>query len=411
MTADSARRALRAVLVLLLGDLVFLQHGRFPAIEGLPVRSMLFVVVLALSAFVLAALDAEERTRFLQPAKTWLPATVLLLALAVPVWGSLRGITGGADWGDLFNDANGHLFYLAALPMCFSLAGDTGWLLRILQRLVVVFCVFSLLLYVAAISSPAVSDFVETNLRTRELGFLNEFTDGRPYRLFFKSYIFVVLIFGLVVFRVMARRASRFDWITLLLAAAVLWNAYTRSIWIVVAVMLCAIALLQWGLRSVKILLPAGIAAVLVFFFLLGPHAVGILRLDDRDGTAAIRFGQAGALAGSFLSRPLLGDGFGSRVEGAAGFSVELDLLNLARKIGIVGLAFYVVAFALPVRSAFRQFRAAPTCPEAVAVFAMAILTVFGMGAANPYATASLGIGAMCVALAGLSAAEIEPAS
>jgi hypothetical protein len=133
------------------------------------------------------------------------------------------------------------------------------------------------------------------------------------------------------------------------------------------------------------------------------------LRLDDRDGTAAMRFGQAELLAASFLESPICGAGFGSPVDANTGFSIELDLLNLLRKIGIIGLALYVAAFAMPILSARRQWFETAGCPEPVAIFAIGMVAVFGMGAVNPYATASLGVGAMCIALVYLSASAAEP--
>jgi O-antigen ligase len=90
-------------------------------------------------------------------------------------------------------------------------------------------------------------------------------------------------------------------------------------------------------------------------------------------------------------------------VDSKTGFSIELDLFNLFRKIGLAGLAMYLLAFFLPLRIAWQQWRQSDRCPEAVAFFAISLVAVFGMGAVNPYATASLGIGAMCIALAQLA--------
>jgi len=132
------------------------------------------------------------------------------------------------------------------------------------------------------------------------------------------------------------------------------------------------------------------------------------LRLDDRDGTAALRWEQAKTLTTSFLQHPVCGAGFGSPVDSKTGFSIELDLLNLFRKIGLAGLAIYLLAFLLPARIAWQQWSNADRCPEAVAFFAISLVAVFGMGAVNPYATASLGIGTLCIALATLSAEQFS---
>jgi hypothetical protein len=402
-----AQRALRILVVLMLADLVFLQHGRFPSIDGFPVRFVLFALTLATAAILLVWLPGDQRYRFIAPVRPWLLGTVLLLGLLVPCWGTVRGWAEGIAWGALANDANGHLYYWAALPMALTLGGgETGWLLRVLQRIVVVFCLVCLAVYGAAVMNAVASDFVEHTLRTRELGFLNEFTDGRPYRLFFKSYIFVVVVCCLAAYRVALRQADRWDWVAFILTAAVLWNSYTRSIWVVVLLALVAVAALHWRRRCLKIVLPAAAAGLLAIPFLWGGATGGLLRLDDRDGTVGMRWQQAGDLAESFRARPLTGAGFGAPVDSVSGYSVELDLLNLARKIGLLGVGLYVLAFLLPAVSAWRQWSTSSGCPEAVAAFVVTFIAVFGMGAANPYATASLGIGAMCIALATLSAAE-----
>ena len=214
----------------------------------------------------------------------------------------------------------------------------------------------------------------------------------------------MVLVFFLVFFRLVAGRATRMDIISLLLTGAVLWNSYTRSVLLVLAAGMAVITVLQFRRRALRYLLPPAAVILLVTSVLFCSGKAADLRLDDRDGTAAGRLVQAGELWASFTSQPLLGQGFGSRVGANTGFSVELDLLNLLRKIGIVGLICYCLAFAVPAISAWRQWYLSPGCPEPVAFFAAACITVFGLGAANPYATASLGVGAMAIALATLSA-------
>jgi len=163
------------------------------------------------------------------------------------------------------------------------------------------------------------------------------------------------------------------------------------------------LAILHGRRCSIKPLLSwAGVAILVVALFI----AAGLyhkIRIDDRDGTAAMRFGQAELLTASFLQHPICGAGFGSPVDAHTGFSIELDLLNLLRKIGIIGLVLYAAAFAMPLLSARRQWLAATGCPDSVALFLIAMVAVFGMGAVNPYATASLGIGTLCIALATLS--------
>jgi hypothetical protein len=111
------------------------------------------------------------------------------------------------------------------------------------------------------------------------------------------------------------------------------------------------------------------------------------------------------ALLESWLARPITGAGFGTPIA-AGGVSVELDLLNLLRKIGLVGAALYVAAFWAPLAHCRRALARSPGCPDHVAVFLAACMSVFGMGFFNPYATASLGVGLLAIGFATLSAGD-----
>jgi hypothetical protein len=406
---DQARAVVRGLVFLILADLVFLQHGRLPTIDGFSFRFLLFVLTISGCLFLFFWVPRSERRLFLKPVQGWLGVTVLLMGIAAPLWGALWGLAGGAPWGDVVNDANGHAFYLIALPMALALDDkDTGWLFRTLQRLVVCFSAICLVIYLAAVTNGSASNFVENFLRTHDLGFLNEFDDGRPYRLFLKSYILVLLVFALSAYRVLSRSGDRWDHAACYLTAVVLWNSYTRSIWGMIPVMVVVIAILHWRRCCMKFLLPLAVFAILAVSTFIAAGLSQKIRMDDRDGTAAMRFRQAELLAASFLESPICGAGFGSPVDANTGFSIELDLLNLLRKIGIIGLALYVAAFAMPILSARRQWLETAGCPEPVAMFAIAMVAVFGMGAVNPYATASLGIGTLCIALATLSAEQFS---
>jgi hypothetical protein len=404
-----ARAVLRGFVFFLLADLVFLQHGRLPTLDGYSLRFALFVATMAATILLFFWLPKSDRGPFLSPLKGWIGITILLLGTLVPLWGAIRGLMSGYPLGDILNDANGHIFYWAAIPMALSLnPEDKGWILRVLQRIVAIFCVLCLVVYLASVSSFDCSNFVEKFLRTHDLGFLNEFTDDRPYRLFLKSYILVFVVCAMSAFRLVSRCGSRWDWWAFCLTAAVLWNSYTRSIWALVPVVGVVLALLHWRGRYLKFLLPLLALLLVLLLGLLVSKAGSRFRLDDRDGTAALRWEQAKTLASSFIEHPVCGAGFGSPVDSKTGFSIELDLLNLLRKIGLAGLAMYLLAFLLPVRIAWQQWSNADRCPEAVAFLAIALVAVFGMGAVNPYATASLGIGVLCIAFAQLAFASSD---
>jgi hypothetical protein len=403
--AWAARSTIRVLVTVLLVDLVFLQHGRLPDATGPSVRMWIYAATLLITFGWVVALAPAARRRLLATVRPWLATTAALLGVAVPVMGTLVALGHGIPWRVAAADADGHLFHLVALPLAAALTpADPGWLLRSLTRIVCLLCLAALLTYAAAVASPIASHAIETFLRTRELGFLNEFTDGRPYRLFLKSYVLVLVVFAMAAQRLVARRGSRGDWLVAGLTGATLWNSYTRSIWAVAAGLMVVWVLLEFRGRAVRWLLPTVVVAAVGLTASLPAEALWRLRLDDRDGTIAMRFGQVHALWEGFLARPLLGAGFGAATGPGGGFSVELDLLNLLRKIGLVGLLAYVAALWRPASICLRRLVAGRGCPEEVALCVATAAAVFGLGAANPYATASLGIGAIAIALATLSA-------
>lgn len=407
---DRWRIVIRWLVTVVLVELVFLQHGRLSMPEGPSVRIPLFGVTLGIALAAAALLSPAGRRTLFACMTPWLAASVGLLGLAVPVWGMLIALGHGTPSREAFGDANGHIFHLMAIPFVAALVpDDTAWLMRTLSRTVCLFCVVCLAVYVAAVSDPTASHSIEGFLRTRQLGFLNEFTDGRPYRLWFKSYVFVLATLLFAGHKVIARRASREDWITLVVTGLVLWNSYTRSIWLMAGVSLAVLAILEHRRRALAWLVPA-LGAAVATPLVASPDALSRLRLDDRDGTIAIRLGQVTALGRSWLERPVTGAGFGTPIAAAGSFSVELDLLNLVRKIGLVGLALYIAAFWTPLARCRRALARSPGCPDHVAVFLAACMSVFGMGMFNPYATASLGVGLLAIGFATLSAGEAAAA-
>jgi hypothetical protein len=395
--------------VLVLAELVFFQHGRLGMLDGVSVRMPLFATTLLATGVVVTLGSPAARRGLVASVRPWLCGTVVVLGVAVPVWGGIVGLLSGTPWSAVFNDANGHAFHLVALPLALAAGGDTRWPVRALSRIVCVFCVLCLIAYAAAITSPGAANAVDQFLGQRGLGTLNLFDDGRPYRLFVKSYVFVLAVFLVVAHRAIARRARREDWITLALSGLVLWNSYTRSIWLTAAVGLGVLSIAEYPRLAVRILAPALGLAVAVPVA-VSPALLGQLRLDDRDGTIAFRLRQLEPLVDGWLRQPLTGLGFGALIGTTGRFSVELDLLNLARKIGLVGAALYLVAFSTPLARCRNALATSHGCPDHVAVFLSACLAAFGMGFFNPYVTASLGVGLLAVGLATLSAGDAATA-
>ncbi len=117
-----------------------------------------------------------------------------------------------------------------------------------------------------------------------------------------------------------------------------------------------------------------------------------------------MRLGQVSILLDLYMQRPWFGWGFGTIVDISSiidrppSFSHEMDLIDLLRKIGLLGVLLYVVAFVLLLRAAWRQYRVDNFSDE-VGMLLATLAVVFTVGFFNPYATASIGIGAIVLAL------------
>ncbi len=277
-------------------------------------------------------------------------------------------------------------------------------------------CVFSLASYGYALTGIARANQIETFLRMGDYGFLNVFRDGRSYRLFLSSYIFVPVLTGFALQALLLawrkeRRFSAFAAFCLLAGFTTLIIAQTRSLWL--GFLVSTIIVLIYCLRGWKIWLTAG-AGLLLGGVAMVVFVPGLLRVADVDGNMGFRVVQAMELARLFMEQPVLGAGFGAVADLSAltgrhpGFSHEMDLIDLLRKIGLVGGFVYVLAFIGLGRPAWQLFRR-QSDHGAPCRWLVTTGVVFTVGFFNPYATASLGIGAIMIATASVLFAHETP--
>jgi hypothetical protein len=168
-------------------DLVFLQHGRLGSTEGVSVRQIIFLLLMV------TALFNYRRLRVL-PVETSIGLAILAVVIPL-VWGSL-GIYAGHPTAFVINDANGQLFYLLAFAFLLGFR-DTfpnQMLLQAVVYLTGVLCACSLMAYLYALTGVDQANKVETFLRESQYGFFNVFLDGKPYRIFLSSYLFLPLL-------------------------------------------------------------------------------------------------------------------------------------------------------------------------------------------------------------------------
>ena len=382
-------------------DLIFLQHGRIGSELGISVRQIIFLLLM---------LSALVNCFHLRRVPLMTIGGLVILGVLIPgTWGIL-GVLVGNELRYVINDANGHVFYLLAFALLLGFRPDfsSRVVLDYAMLLVAVLCTLSLIAYLYSQTGIDQANQIEKFLREGDYGFFNVFVDGRPYRIFLSSYLFVPILMCFALQRIVLHwRAHNVvsvrDSIYLALALGVLVVSQTRSLWLGAMIGLGGMLVYLVHRTAPRMLL--GIAGIGILgvgtLFFLSPQ---ILRLGDIDGNVGIRLGQSAILFDLFKERPWLGWGFGSVVdmsfvvERPASFSHEMDLIDLLRKIGLLGLLSYVIAFALLLHAAWRQYRV-DNFSEEVGMLLSTLVIVFTVGFFNPYATASIGIGAIVLAL------------
>jgi len=395
-----------AVFLLLLFDLVFLQHGRIPNLSGYSIRKTVFSVFFALFAcLVLAKIVPRPRPNIF----------ILVLALGIPfVWATV-GFSHGYPTGDILNDTDGHFYYLAYFPL-IAIVHRFG-AVSVLNTIVIVFTLFSVacaVVYIAALTDIGIAHGIEQFLREGQFGFLNVYEDGRQYRLFLKSYVFLGIFTSLCVFLVSYRLLSRTPLQPLEIVMAVLFlfclvNSFTRSLWLssALAILVLFISINEWNKGSLTTSLPAivlmAIAIGIVAIVLTGAE---LTRLGFSKGTILYRLDQAEFLFRAIANASFTGSGFGAPFPGnglnpaVPIYTAELDILNLIRKVGLIGGVVYFVIF---MRYWVRGWRFARSGDEIeiAGLYSLITLTVvFTMGMFNPYITSSLGTGPLVIAMA-----------
>ena len=385
-------------LMLFCVDLVFLQHGRIGSELGFSVRQIIFLLLM------MTALGNCLRLPQI-PLSTI--GALLILGVIVPVvWGTL-GYLDGNLLADIVNDANGHVFYLLGFALLLGYRFESHVLSNYTMFLVLALCVVCLLVYTYALLGLEQANQIEKFLREGDYGFLNVFTDGRPYRLFLSSFLFVPIMVCFGLQRIIAywhdeRMTDVKGLVFVSVGLVTLLMAQTRSLWLGLIVGILVVLLTSFRRLSPRLVLAVGAISLLGVSALLY-FVPSLLRLTDVDGNVNMRLEQAAILFDLFTKQPWLGAGFGSVVDLSSiiarppSFSNEMDLIDLLRKIGLVGGLLYGVAYALMLRIALQLYQIDPDAQE-VTLFLMTLGVVFSVGFFNPYVTASIGIGAVLLA-------------
>lgn len=222
------------------------------------------------------------------------------------------------------------------------------------------------------------------------------------YRIFWTSSIFLLAgIYFLLAYRPEKRRLGW--WVTLLLLLFAMWTTQIRAFigafaifamtWTALRVMV-RLRMLQWPRALV---LAFWMASVLAVSVAIHPGTLEAIGLEREKGSDSERLEQAAPLLDQFLTRPVLGSGFGSYASGVvrsddAPFSYELTFYALLMKLGIVGTLLLGTIFAMALRCVQAE-QLAQTNPSAFVFWTAFTTGLWFSGATNPMVTNFVGMG------------------
>ena len=139
------------------------------------------------------------------------------------------------------------------------------------------------------------------------------FEDGRPYRVFLSSYLFVPILICYSIQRLMVNWRMRHavdvtGSVYLVLGLATMIVSQTRSLWVGAIAGLAIMLVYLIHRTSPRLIAVAGLAGLCGggLVLLVAPQ---FLRLADIDGRAGMRLGQVVLLFDLFTQRPWLGWG------------------------------------------------------------------------------------------------------
>jgi len=397
-----AEKYLPTLAGIFVAELVLLQHGWVPGIDGFSVRQVLFVIFLAV--FLLSAPSWRH---------IWSPFAIIIfvLGIGVPVSWGLIGYLTGAQWYNVINDANGHIYYLSFFPLfCVISRCTSSVAFRFLKFVILFYCLLIIASFIAATLDLVLASRIETFLRENDYGFINVSEAGQPYRIFLKGYPFVGIMFCISLHHILRCQTRRLrdgvlNGVTLILTFAVVLLSQTRSLWISVVLGSAFVIAFNWKMINRRFVGGSVAACAATGLLVLLTHDHFVIRLEDVDGNISYRFTQAAKLFEIIKENLWFGAGFGVVVTIDSGggpisdFSFELGLLNLMRKVGIIGTIVYGAVLAYIALT----INCLETHSDEFVFFICTLCIVLTMGSFNPYLTSSIGIGAITISLAFLA--------
>ncbi|MEK9152931.1 MAG: O-antigen ligase family protein [Patescibacteria group bacterium] len=370
----------------------------------------------------------------------------------VVLFGLIRGLALGNDFGNVFFDGNGYAFY-GLMPVFVVALASPKTRERVAGLLVAAVSLSVakalLVLYVFSHRMQTAAPDLYTWIRDTRVGEITRMA-GDYYRVFFQSHLYAAALFWIVLLglaysdRLKTGRAKMYAGLTVICMVGLILGL-SRSFWFGAAVSALALAAILLRYRvSIKIwkrLIAAGalsiVAAtmlIVLFFslplprkgadislaFLLGERAFSL-----SDDAAHSRWALLPELNKAITRHPLIGSGLGTTVTYATSdprlladiptgeyttFAFEWGYHDILVKFGLLGTlvyAWFIFAALRPLMSAVRDAAPAlrsPSSDEKTALGAAAlgtVIAVIGMLATNlfsPYLNHPLGIGMLMIA-------------
>lgn len=411
------------------GHLFVLSVGGF----SLPLRMIFFIVWLSLW---LVHVFFHERQRFRSVFKKFGLEMIALGALIL--YGAARGVLNGNNFGDIFFDANGWLYWLYLLPfMMSSIPFSKLWPL-FAAGVVWIVAKSMIVLYIFSHQFETVSQLLYFWLRDFRLAEITLF--GSLWRVFSQNQVFILLGLSLAVMY-LAYSSRLFSvkkekWIVLgaasYLAAGTVMS-FSRSFWLGAAAgaffFLVSYAFFAKGapripwaqaFPSAFLALLFGIAGLwaLIYFpvprvGISDPSSLVTARLGSEEAANA-RLKLIGPLWKSVSDSLLWGKGFGTTVtyytsdprvvaQSAGGtgayttYAFEWGYLDIWLKVGLVGLALYLFVLFRFFQDIWRRFVSAGD--PFFAGLALSLLMLFALNTTTPFLNHPLGIGYVLVAM------------
>ncbi len=397
---------------------------------SLSLRIIFFIIWLALFLVQVLFRQRQEFGFFLK--KNW---QLLVIPLALIVYGVARALFVENDLFAIFFDGNGYVFWLYLVPFLYIGMSQTKLLSVICAGIAWIIGESIALLYIFGHQFETVSWWLYHWLRDYRMAEITPIT-VIIYRIFTQNQIFLLLAFSLLfVFLVTKVQQKKYYYETMfVLIITGLVISYSRSMWLgAVAIgFSLLIAMLSKKIRNIIkpnwlifIILP--IISIAVSFGLWwgvanipipsveGNKAISLSNRFKTDEPAAnARLKMLGPLLDEIKENPIFGFGFGKQVTyfttdprivastaGASGkyttFAFEWGYLDIALKFGLLGLVIYMVFLIKFIISILKL-----AIKENSVFYFGLVLALIGLLAVNittPYLNHPLGIGFIILVL------------